>query len=85
MITLEVVALMVGTLVPSEPQPLQIFKTGLEKFVSAASLVQVVVAENQSPLGLSGTLMGHQECAGVAQMQKASGGGSETTAIQGRP
>lgn len=71
----------VRAFVPREAEPFQILNEAVDKFRADAGAIEVFVAQNEVASGGTGAFLGDPESAGVAEMEVAGGGRSETTAI----
>ena len=69
--------------VPGEAEPEEIFAHGGGELGAGALGVEVFVAEIEGAVGGAGALVGDEEGAGVAEVEKACGGWSEAAGVEG--
>ena len=74
--------LIVGTLIPIQPQPVEIVLGGLSEFPVAACTVQIFLTQHQAAPLLSAALMSDPESLGVAQMKQAGGSWGQASAVE---
>jgi hypothetical protein len=67
--------------VPGEAKPVEVFAHGGGELGAGTLGVEVFVAEVERAVGGAGSLVGDEEGAGVAEMEKAGGRGGETAGV----
>lgn len=71
----------VGSFLPLDAEPTEIFDLGELEFRSDTGRIEVVVAKDEGALGRAGALGGDPEGAGVAEVEVAGGGWGDATAV----